>query len=75
MKAELLRELFAKGDRTPGGEKSEALDVFEQEMKWRIDNITTVAERDGETPSSNGLKSGFQYAAAIYRDCKKRGVI
>ena len=53
----------------------EDLDVFEEAIAWHIKNIDDVAERDGDNPFSNGQKAGFQYAVAIYRDCKKREVI
>jgi rubrerythrin len=53
----------------------EDLDVFEEAIAWRIKNIDDVAERDGDNPFTNGQKAGFQYAVAIYKDCKKREVI
>ncbi len=47
------------------------VDAFIDAINWRIDNIDMVSEDDGMTDWTKGQRTGFKYALAIYRDCKK----
>ena len=49
-------------------------DAFEKSIVWHIKNLDAGIV-DGETPFMSGQRSGFAYAIAIYRDCRKRGII
>lgn len=43
-------------------------DPFEQEMEYRIANLNNLGKYE-KSEWSEGQKSGFQYALAIYREC------
>lgn len=55
-------------------DSEQPLDAFETSIVWRIKNLDAVIV-DDENPFMSGQRSGFAYAIAIYRDCRKRGTI
>jgi hypothetical protein len=50
-------------------------DVFEEELEYRITNHKMAISKSVGGAYTEGQKSGFEYALAIYRQCKKDGTI
>ena len=55
--------------------QSEQPDAFIDAVEWRINNIDMMNEPNVGTEWSVGQRAGFKYALAIYRNCRKQGVI
>ena len=52
------------------------VDTFEQELEYRIANLTTAIDTGHiEKEYVSGMKHGYEYALALYRECRKDGTI
>lgn len=61
----------------PKNSEGKELDAFEKEMEYRLTNLDKTTKRsigDG-LAFAVGQKSGFEYALAIYRECREAGTI
>ena len=66
--------ILSLGDNMLKNTDGKEPDTFEQAMEYRITNIDN---RDpySENEYSDGMRRGYRYALAIYRECRKDGTI